>query len=95
VKTKISKNKNFLALLHRCQNWSLTLEEEHRLRVFKSSVLQNISKAKTEKEYEGWRKLHNEQLPCLQYLPNITTEIKSLRIIRAGHVACMAEKKNA
>lgn len=51
--------------------------------------------AKTEKEYEGWRKPHNEQLPCLNYLPNIVTQIKSTRIIWAEYVACMADKRNA
>jgi len=45
-------------------------------------VLQNISQAKAEKEeYTGWRKLHNDKLPCLHYLPNITMEFKSVRRI--------------
>jgi hypothetical protein len=47
---------------------------------FKNLVLQNISRAKTEEdEYTGWRKLHNDELPCFHYLPNITMELKSMR----------------
>jgi len=35
-------------------------------------VLQNISWAKTEEEEcTGWRKLHNDEIPCLHYVPNI------------------------
>jgi hypothetical protein len=55
-------------------------------------VLQNISRAKTEEEYTGWRKVHNEELPCLHYLPNITKEFKSIRRIQEGHVV---EKRSA
>jgi hypothetical protein len=35
VKHRINKTTNFPAFLHRYQNWSLILGEEHRLRVFK------------------------------------------------------------
>jgi len=38
-----------------------------------------------------WRKLHNEELGDLYSLPNIVRVVKSRRMIRAGHVACMGE----
>jgi hypothetical protein len=36
-----------------------------------------------------WRRLHNEELHNLYVPPNIITVIKSRRMRRAGHVACM------
>jgi hypothetical protein len=36
---------------------------------------------------EGWRKLHNEKLRDLYYLPSIIKIIKSRRMKWAGHVA--------
>jgi hypothetical protein len=40
-------------------NLSMTLREEHRLRVFENSVLRRIFGLKTDKVAGGWRKLHN------------------------------------
>jgi hypothetical protein len=42
--------------------WSLTLREEHRLRVFENRVLRRIFGPKRDEVMEGWRKLHNEEL---------------------------------
>jgi hypothetical protein len=39
---------------------SLTLREEHRLRVFENRVLRNGPKG--EEEAGDWRRLHNEEL---------------------------------
>ena len=64
-----------------CETWSLTLREEHRLRVFENRVLRRIE----------WRKLHNETLNDLYSLPNIVWVIKSRRMRWAGHVARMEE----
>jgi hypothetical protein len=41
-----------------------------------------------------WRKLHNEELHDLYSFPSIRI-IKARRAIWAGHVARIAEKKNA
>jgi hypothetical protein len=38
---------------------SLTLREEHRLRVFENRVLRGIFGPKREEEKGEWRKLHN------------------------------------
>ena len=40
---------------------------------------------------EEWRKLHNEELSDLCSLPNIVLVVKSRRMRKAWHVACMGE----
>ena len=49
-------------VLYGCETWSLTLREEHRLRVFENRVLSRIFGPKRDKEAGKWRKLHNEEL---------------------------------
>jgi hypothetical protein len=39
-----------------------------------------------------WRRLHNEELNDVYSSPNINRVIKSRRMRRAGHVACMGGK---
>jgi hypothetical protein len=41
---------------------SLTLSEEHTLRVFENRVVRNVCGPKREKVTENWRKLHNKKL---------------------------------
>jgi hypothetical protein len=48
-------------ILYGCATWSLTLREEHRLRVFENRVLK-IFGPKRDEVTGGWRKLHNEEL---------------------------------
>jgi hypothetical protein len=68
-------------VLYRCETWSLTLREEHRLRVFENRVLGRD-------EVTGdWRKLHNEELHNLYSSSNVIRMIKSRRMRWAGHVA--------
>jgi hypothetical protein len=50
------------AVPYRCAKWSLTLREEHRLRVFESRVLRRTFGQKRDEVTGGWRKLHNEEL---------------------------------
>jgi hypothetical protein len=53
-----------------CETWSLTLREEHRLRVFEIRVLRRIFRP--EREEDGsWRKLHNDEVHDLYSSPNI------------------------
>jgi hypothetical protein len=42
--------------------WSLTLREEHGLRVFENRVLRRIFGPKRNEVIGGWTKLHNEKL---------------------------------
>jgi hypothetical protein len=74
---------------------SLTLREEHRLRVFENSVLSKIFGPKRDEVTREWRKLYNEKLRDLYSSPSIIRISKSRRMRWAGHVARMEEKRNA
>jgi hypothetical protein len=60
-----------------CETWSLTLREEHGLRVFEKRVLRRIFGSNRDEAKGGWRKLHNEELHNLYTLPSIIKMIKS------------------
>jgi len=62
--------------LYGCETWSLTLREEHRLRVFENKELRRIFGPKRDEVTREWRKLHNEQLKDLYSSPNIVWVIK-------------------
>jgi hypothetical protein len=81
-------------VLYGCETWSLTLREEHRLRVFENRVLRRIFGLKRAEVTGEWRKLHNEELRDLYSSPSIIRLIKSGRMRWAGHVARMGEKRN-
>ncbi|KAJ4428047.1 hypothetical protein ANN_24061 [Periplaneta americana] len=81
--------------LYSCETWTLTLREEHRLRVFGNKVLRKIFGAKRDEVTGEWRKLHNAELHVLYSSPDIIRNIKSRRLRWAGHVARMGESRNA
>jgi hypothetical protein len=83
---------NFPVVLYGCETWSLTLREEHRLRVFENRVLRRIFRPKRDYVTGEWRKLHNEELRDLYSLPSIIRIIKSRRMGWAGHVAQMGRR---
>jgi hypothetical protein len=95
VKIKIYRTIILHVVLYRCETWTLTLREEHRLRVFQYRVLRKIFGPKGDKIMGGWRKMHNEGLHNLYSSQNIIRMIKSRRMGLAGHVGCMGEKRNA
>jgi hypothetical protein len=74
---------------------SLTLREEHRLRVFENRVLRRIFGPKRDGVAGGWRKMHNEELRDLYSSPSIIRIIKLRRMRWAGHVVRIEEKRNA
>ena len=69
---------------------SLVLREEHRLRVFKNSVLRRVFAPKRDEVTGEWGKIH-EELRDLYSLPNIVRVVKSRRMRWAGHVARMGK----
>jgi hypothetical protein len=95
VKIRIYKTILLPVVVYGRGTWSLTLEEEHRLRVFENRVLRKISRPKRDEVTGGWRKLHNEEFHNLYCSPSIIRIIKSRRMRFAGYVARMGEKRNA
>jgi hypothetical protein len=63
-------------MLYGCETWSLTLREEHRLRVFENRVLRRIFGPKRDEVTGSWRKLHNEELRDLYSSPSKIRIIK-------------------
>jgi hypothetical protein len=82
-------------VLYGCETWSLTLREEHRLRVFQNRVLRRTFVPKRDEVTGDCRKLHNEELHNLYSSPNIIRNIKSMWMRWSGHVARMWDERNA
>jgi hypothetical protein len=61
LKIRIYKTIILPVVLYGCETWSLTLREEHRLRVFENRVLRRIFGPKRNEVMGEWRKLHNEE----------------------------------
>jgi len=87
LKIKIYRTTILPVLLYGCETWSLTLREEHELRVFENRVLRKIFGPKRDEVAGVWRKLQNEELNDLYSSSNIVRVIKSRRW--AGHVERM------
>jgi hypothetical protein len=81
-------------VLYECETLSLTVRDEHKLRVFENRVLWRIFGPKRDGVTGGWRKLHNEELHNLYSSPSVIRIIKPRRMRWAGHVARMGEKRN-
>jgi hypothetical protein len=91
VKVRIYKTLILPVVLYGCETWSLTVKEEHKLRVFENRVLR-IFGPKRDGVTRVLRKLHNEELHNLYYSPSIIRIIKSRRMRWAGHVARMRRR---
>jgi hypothetical protein len=72
-------------VLYGSETWSLTLREEHRLRLFENRVLRRIFGLNRDEAIEEWRELHNEELCDCNSSPSIIRIIKSRRMRWAGH----------
>jgi hypothetical protein len=77
-------------VLYECETWSLTLREEHKLRVFENGVLRRIFGPKRKEEVGGWRILYNKELHNLYASPNIIRVIKKDEMGRA----CSTDGRN-
>jgi hypothetical protein len=75
LKIKIYKTVILPVVLYGCETWSLTLREEHRLRVFENRELRRIFGSRRNED-GSWRKLYNDELHSLYSSPNIVRVIK-------------------
>jgi hypothetical protein len=91
TKIKIYRTIILPVVLYGCETWSLTLKDEHRLRVFENRVLRRIFGPKRDGVTGEWRRLHNEELNDLYSSPNIIRVIKSRRNSWTAHVARMGD----
>jgi hypothetical protein len=55
INIRIYKSKILPVVLYECETWSLTLMEEHRLRLFENMVLRRVFGPKRDKVTGGWR----------------------------------------
>jgi hypothetical protein len=84
--TKIKIYRSIILPVFLCgsETWSLTLKEEHRLRVFENRVLRRIFGRKRDGVTWEGRRLHNEERNDRYSSPNIIRVIKSRRMRWAG-----------
>jgi hypothetical protein len=90
---KMGIYKTMPVILYGCETWSLTLREEHRLRMFENKVLRKIFGPKRDEVTGEWGELDNEELCDLYSSPSIIRIIKSRRMRWAGHVARMGKRE--
>ena len=69
TKIKMYRILIFPVVFYDCETWSRTLREKHRLRMFENRVLRIFGPNRGEVTGE-WRRLHNEVLYGLYFLPN-------------------------
>jgi hypothetical protein len=62
LKFKIYETIILPVVLYGCAIWSLTLREEHAMRMYKNRVLRRIFGPKREKVAGNWSRLRNEEL---------------------------------
>jgi len=71
LNTKMCRAIILSVVLYGCETWSLTLREEHRLRVYENRVLRGIFGPRRDEGTGECRKLHNEELNDLYCSPYI------------------------
>jgi hypothetical protein len=59
---------------------SLTVREEHKLRVFENRVLRRIFRPKRDRVTRGWRKLYNEAFHNLYSSPSNKKKTNSVAL---------------
>jgi hypothetical protein len=93
VKVRLYKTIILPVVLHGCETWSLTLREEHRLRVFENRVLRRIFGPNSDEVTGEWKKLLNKELHNLYLSPDIIRQIKSRRMRWTEYVSRMGEER--
>ena len=76
------------------ETWSLTLREEHKLRVFEDRVLTKMFGPERNEVTGGCRKLQNEKLNDLYCSPSAIRLIRSKRTRWVGQVTHLGERRN-
>jgi hypothetical protein len=76
VKVKIYRTIILPVILYGSATWSLTLREEHRLRVFENRVLRRIFGPKRDDVTGGCRKMQNGELHNLYSSPDVIRQVK-------------------
>jgi hypothetical protein len=89
VKVKIYKTIILPVVLYGCETWSLTIREEHKLRVFENRVLRRIFGPKREEVTGKWKICTMRNFVICTH-PQIS--LGKSRLGWAGHVARMGEK---
>jgi hypothetical protein len=81
LRIRTFKNVIFPVVLYVYEMLSVTLQEEHNLRVSVNRVLMSIHEV-----IGGWKRLQNEEFQNSFFWPDITRMIRSRRMREAGHV---------
>jgi hypothetical protein len=71
VRNRIYKTIILPVVLYGCETWSVSLREEHRLKVIENRAPRRILAPKKEEVMGRWRKLHNEELRDLYSSPTV------------------------
>ena len=80
LKIKVYRTIILPVVLYGFETWSLTLREEHRLRVFENRLLSRIFGPRRDEVKGDCRQLHNEELNDFYSSPNIVRVIKTRRM---------------
>jgi len=78
-------------LMYGCEVWSISQEDEERLKTFERKILRKIYGPVMDNGQ--WRIRHNAELYNLYQNPNVITDIKLRRLQWAGHVIRMSEER--
>jgi hypothetical protein len=87
IQIRIYKTIILSVVLYGSETWSLTLREEHRLRVCENRVLRRIFEPKSNEVKGGWKKVHNKELCDLYSSPSIIRINKSKGMRWVGHLS--------
>jgi hypothetical protein len=77
INIRICKTIILPVVLYGYEIWSLTLREEHTLRVLENRVLRRIFGLKRDQVTGEWRKVHTEEFRDFYYSPRMIRVIKS------------------
>jgi hypothetical protein len=95
IKIRIHKTVILPLVLYGYATWSLTIKEEHRLRVFENRVLRRIFGPKRDDVKGEGCQVHNKEIRDLHSSPSIIRMIKLRRMRWTDNVARMVEYRNA